>query len=401
MKNSFAKKFVVCALAGVLGFALTACGDSSSAGGDNGSGGNRGGIPDTVETFMELSDYDCGKSQKCVATYLTEYHDMAVCDGDNGWVIGTLIEKMNCDFSSSSAKVTDKVGEPAEGSSSSVESSDSKSSSSVKSGDSSSSSSADKLESSSSKGDVPKSYAEAKVMPSGTYDCSKYNCFTTEYLNQEFLEAGKYGEILDERDGQVYKTVQIGEQIWMAENMNFDYNYNDFHGENFGSKCYKNSADSCAKYGRLYTWAGAMDSVKTGCGRGWKCAADTGRVQGVCPNGWHLPDTAEWNVLIDAVGGVSTAGTMLKTTEGWQIDAYRSMDVIGTDAFGFSALPSGAKETGGYFYYAGQYSHFWSSSEYMGDNAYIMKMTYYTALATWSYRTKYFGHAVRCIKDSE
>ena len=88
-------------------FALSACDDSSSAGGDNGSGGNRGGIPDTVETFMELSDYDCGKSQKCVATYLTEYHDMAVCDGNNGWVIGTLIEKMDCDFSSSSAKSSD------------------------------------------------------------------------------------------------------------------------------------------------------------------------------------------------------------------------------------------------------------------------------------------------------
>ena len=85
MKNTFSRKFTVCALAGVLGFALSACDDSSSAGGDNGSGGNRGGIPDTVETFMELSDYDCGKSQKCVATYLTEYHNMAVCDGDNGY----------------------------------------------------------------------------------------------------------------------------------------------------------------------------------------------------------------------------------------------------------------------------------------------------------------------------
>ena len=58
--------------------ALSACDDSSSAGGDNGSGGNRGEIPDTVETFMELSDYDCGKSEKCVATYLTEYHNMAL-----------------------------------------------------------------------------------------------------------------------------------------------------------------------------------------------------------------------------------------------------------------------------------------------------------------------------------
>ena len=239
MKNTFAKMFTVCALAGVLGFALTACDDSSSAGGDNGSGGNRGGIPDTVETFMELSDYDCGKSQKCVATYLTEYHDMAVCDGDNGWVIGTLIEKMDCDFSSSSDKSSDsKSNDPAEATDKSSDSKDNpssagtstKSSNSNTSGnDAKSSSSAGKEVSSSSKGEVPKSYAEAKVMPSGTYACSKYKCFTTEYLNQDFLEAGKYGEILDERDGQVYKTIEICDeenencQIWMAQNLNYAY----------------------------------------------------------------------------------------------------------------------------------------------------------------------------------
>ena len=220
----FMKKFILL----LAFFALSACDDSSSAGGDNGSGGNRGGIPDTVETFMELSDYDCGKSQKCVATYLTEYHDMAVCDGDNGWVIGTLIEKMDCDFSSSSDKSSDsKSNDPAEVTDDSSDSKDNPSSAgtSTKSSNSNSSgngtkssnSSASKVESSFSKGEVPKSYAEAKVMPSGTYDCTKYKCVTTEYLNQEFLETGKYGEILDERDGQVYKTAQIGEQIWMAQ----------------------------------------------------------------------------------------------------------------------------------------------------------------------------------------
>ena len=153
-------------------FALSACDDSSSAGGEGGSGGNRGGIPDTVETFMELSDYDCGKSQKCVATYLTEYHNMAVCDGNNGWVIGTLIEKMDCDFSSSSAKSSDsKSNDPAEVTDDSSDSKDSPSSAgtSTKSSNSSSSS----------------------VTPSDVEESSKT---AWDYLNPDI----NYGEFTDE-----------------------------------------------------------------------------------------------------------------------------------------------------------------------------------------------------------
>ena len=393
--------FTVCALAGVLGFALTACDDSSSAGGDNGSGGNRGEIPDTVETFMELSDYDCGKSQKCVATYLTEYHDMAVCDGNNGWVIGTLIEKMDCDFSSSSAKVTDKVSEPAEGSSSSVESSDSKSSSSVKSGDSSSSSSAGKVESSSSIGDVSKSYAETKVMPSGTFDCSKYNCFTTENLNQEFLEAGKYGEILDERNGQVYKTIQIGTQTWMAENLNYDPGQGGSGSSAYDwSWCYDDDPSNCAKYGRLYTWAAAMDSATTYCGFGKSCTA-THPVQGICPSGWHLPDTTDWHDLIVAAGGQYSAGAKLKSTSGWENDGWGN-DGNGTDAFGFSALPSGYRSRGGDYHTAGGYAYIWSSFEYItGLVAYEMGLRCTVATAYVERGSEDSGYAVRCLKDSE
>jgi hypothetical protein len=70
--------------------------------------------------------------------------------------------------------------------------------------------------SSSSNEQTEPSNEQTEIMPSGTYDCSKYKCFTTEFLNQDLLEAGKYGEILDKRDGQVYKTTQIGNQIWIG-----------------------------------------------------------------------------------------------------------------------------------------------------------------------------------------
>ena len=142
--------------------------------------------------------------------------------------------------SSSSEKRGKSSSSVIESSSSSVKSESTEKSSSSEKLSEISSGSADEVESSSSGSDVPQSYAEAKVMPSGTYDCSKYSCFTTEYLNQEFLESGKYGEILDERDGQVYKTVQIGEQVWMAQNLNY-YDSTSLSVKN-KSWCYNDSA---------------------------------------------------------------------------------------------------------------------------------------------------------------
>ncbi|WP_297701189.1 fibrobacter succinogenes major paralogous domain-containing protein [uncultured Fibrobacter sp.] len=376
-------------------FVLSACDDSSSASGDNGSGGNRGGIPDTVETFMELSDYDCGKSQKCVATYLTEYHDMAVCDGNNGWVIGTLIEKMDCDFSSSSVNSSDSKDSP----SSAGTSTKSSNSNSSGNGTKSSNSSASKVESSFSKGEVPKSYAEAKVMPSGTYDCTKYKCVTTEYLNQEFLETGKYGEILDERDGQVYKTAQIGEQIWMAQNLNYADSIKtpSLLERNW---CYEYNEEKCAYGGRLYTWAAAIDSIAlydsgngVDCGRKKTCSLPS-KVQGLCPMGWHLPDTTEWNVLIDEVGETDDAGKALKSQTGWTNNRN------GTDAYGFAALPVGSRPTDG-FVNAGDYTDFWSSSEIDGYYVYGVDMYYGRPSALMVNRSKVIAVSVRCLKDSD
>ena len=408
------KKFSVLVALSVFCLGLVVgCDDSSSASGDNGSGGNRGGVPDTVETFMELSDYDCGKSQKCVATYLTEYHDMAVCDGDNGWVIGTLIEKMDCDFSSSSAKVIDKVSEPAEGSSSSVEKgqpdSDAKSSDS-KDSPSSAGTSTKSSNSNTSGNDAKSSSSAGKEVSSSSEEMKS----AWDYLNSDI----NYGEFTDERDGQVYKTVKIGGQVWMAENLNYAYTGVPFDNGNYTSDstswCYDNAPANCAKYGRLYTWAAAMDSVGEwstngkGCGLDNTCsvasAGSATLVRGICPKGWHLPSNDEWKDLIVAVDGSiteytssNTAGSKLKSQTGWTA----SSGITNEDAFGFSALPAGYRGNGGDYYSEGNDARFWSSTVSGSYYAYFMELYFYIDSASLYNNSKCNGFSVRCLKDSE
>lgn len=162
---------------------------------------------------------------------------------------------------------------------------------------------------------------------------------STEYLNQELLAAGKYGYLVDTRDSQVYRTIEIGEQTWMAQNLNYAYNQKTSSLDS-SSFCYNNKQDSCAKYGRLYLWSAAMDSAAVfgddgkGCGNGGTCE-NSDRVRGVCPAGWHLPDSSEIEILLSVVGGKNEAGIALKTSSGW----YNSGN--GADSYGFSALPAG------------------------------------------------------------
>jgi len=117
----------------------------------------------------------------------------------------------------------------------------------------------------------------------------------------------------DPRDNKTYKTAKIGEQVWMAENLNYNAN---------GSWCYDGETENCQRYGRMYNWETA---------------------NAVCPNGWHLPTNAEWDKLIRFVDGTNgtespyyskTAGKDLKATSGWE-------KTNGTDKHGFTALPGG------------------------------------------------------------
>ena len=226
-----------------------------------------------------------------------------------------------------------------------------------------------------------------------------------DYLNPDI----NYGEFTDERDGQVYKTVKIGDQVWMAQNLNyayidvpynFPYNYNDYTSDST-SWCYDNNPANCAKYGRLYTWAAAMDSVGEwstngkGCGYGKTCSP-TYPVRGICPKGWHLPPySSEFSTLFDAVGGKSTAGTKLKSVSGWS-------NGNGTDAYGFSALPAGYRSGSGLFSSSNDVAFFWGAAEdIQGDGSAYYMILNSNKYPDFSYLPKYAALSIRCIKDSE
>lgn len=142
----------------------------------------------------------------------------------------------------------------------------------------------------------------------------------------------------DARDGKSYKTVTIGTQVWMAENLNIDYQVN---GVSYGSYCYYNKDANCDTYGRLYTWGAAMDSAGIyssdgkGCGNENECTPAK-RVRGVCPEGWHLPNDKEWDTLLTYAGRDSNKSfASLKASSGWEEKCN------GTDSLGFSAKPAG------------------------------------------------------------
>ncbi len=201
------------------------------------------------------------------------------------------------------------------------------------------------------------------------------------------------GTLTDSRDGQTYRTVKIGDQVWMAENLNFVTD---------NSWCYNDESDNCAKYGRLYTWAAAVGRDEDECGYEHTCGLGSGDIRGACPKGWHLPSQAEWEALIVAVDGSiteytssNTAGSKLKSVTGWYDDGN------GEDTFGFSALPAGYRNNyGGNFGYGGLGVYFWSSTEDDSDHACSMFLDHdYDNADLGDYGSKYDGFSVRCLKD--
>jgi len=168
----------------------------------------------------------------------------------------------------------------------------------------------------------------------------------------------------DSRDGKTYRKVTIGEQTWMAQNLNYDVIDNSW--------CYNNSVDNCNKYGRLYTWNAATTA---------------------CPAGWKLPDTADWNRLVTAVGG-SMAGTKLTAKSGWDYNGG------GTDDYGFSALPGGYRNSDGSFGNAGNIGNWWTAAEYDdGDRAYHRFTKGRGDGVTGGYSGKSEAFSARCVED--
>jgi len=186
-------------------------------------------------------------------------------------------------------------------------------------------------------------------------------------------EEAQQGSFTDSRDGKKYKTVKIGSQVWMAENLNYEAN---------GSKCYENNSSNCQKYGRLYNWHIALNS---------------------CPSGWHLPSNDEWDELYRFADGTSgteshyeskTAGKLLKATNGWDNDSS------GTDEFGFAALPGGYGRPGGYFNLAGIFANWWSASESSDIYAYYRTILKYDDDGAYlDDNEKDLLFNVRCVRD--
>jgi uncharacterized protein (TIGR02145 family) len=167
----------------------------------------------------------------------------------------------------------------------------------------------------------------------------------------------------DKRDGQTYKIVKIGKQTWMAQNLNYQ--------TKSGSWCYKDSVSYCKQYGRLYDWKTATT---------------------VCPKGWRLPSSEDWNRLV-----ATADGKMLKSKSGWNnLDDDESGN--GTDNYGFSALPGGYRYYGGDFRYAGNYSGWWTATEYISVSAYFRYMYYYYDYVGEDDVIKNLGFSVRCVK---
>jgi uncharacterized protein (TIGR02145 family) len=191
-----------------------------------------------------------------------------------------------------------------------------------------------------------------------------------------------YGTLTDTRDGQVYKTVQIGSQVWMAENLNYRQTTGKI--DTIGI-CYDREVDSCAKYGRLYRWtevmAGALSSKTVPSG-----------VQGICPQGWHVPSDTEW-VLLQAAADPSGAmdAIKLKSSNGWKPHFEKSGD--GTDDFGFRALPAGAFDD-----YrgveGGNHGHWWTATVGIERT-----MAVYDSNVNGANSPTYSQLSLRCVKD--
>ena len=188
-------------------------------------------------------------------------------------------------------------------------------------------------------------------------------------------DAGLYFK--DNRDNHIYKAVKIGNQFWMAENLNF---------ETDDSWCYRDSSAYCENRGRLYTWQSAKKS---------------------CLEGWRLPSNDDWATLQEYVGCPyrkrSCAGYRLKKSTGWQ----RAVDTpVGSDEFGFSGVPGGMRFSDGRFADLNEHSYLWSATEADSVRSYVWDLWYNSSGFYASYEqemgkdgNKNNAFSVRCVKN--
>lgn len=225
-------------------------------------------------------------------------------------------------------------------------------------------------------------------------------------VNKGSVYDDETGILTDERDGNEYRTTEIGDQIWMAQNLRYAYLQPTYQLDS-SSFCHDHVASNCKTYGRYYLWSAAMDSAGIfskdgeGCGYKWKNCSPKQYTRGVCPEGWHIPSAEEWNTLIEFVGGSLFGGRDLKSKGGWS--GKRSS----TDKYGFSALPVRDYKTdpegrSASFASYGYQANFVSSTVHE-DKKYSYKMTmFYTDDVVEVDRSlNSNAFSVRCLKNPD
>ena len=206
--------------------------------------------------------------------------------------------------------------------------------------------------------------------------------------------------ITDIRDGQIYNTVLIGTQCWMAENLNVGTRINSSQNQTNNAViekyCYDDLESNCDIYGGLYQWDEAMQySTQQG-------------VQGICPPGWHFPTNAEWKALTDYVSSqpeylcnsnTSYIAKALAATTHWLTHTNTCAvgnNLAANNATGFSALPGGGRSPDGSFNGIGEYDTWWSSTEYTNRGR---KLRYFDGSVKLYNYYKTIGFSVRCLRD--
>lgn len=269
-----------------------------------------------------------------------------------------------------------------------------KSSSSVEKDNSSSSSNALTLEDKLGKCEDKGQYEVLYVQDN---EGNLYSCYRGEWMegmlevegpdwgknpeNQSSSSATKIGEVLvDSRDGESYKTVYIGKQHWMAENLRYRADESD--------------TLKAGRYGRYYSWATAMDTTATPC-NSEMCKFARIQRQGVCPNGWHIPSFEEWQIFIDELEKIDSDPLKIIIDE-------KDWGESGNNSTGFTAVPAGIY-SGGDIYRSYQ-AHIWSSS--VAINGIVFpEYAHYLRISEKGVRIetleKFANISVRCIENSE
>ncbi|MFQ3579609.1 MAG: FISUMP domain-containing protein [Bacteroidales bacterium] len=188
-------------------------------------------------------------------------------------------------------------------------------------------------------------------------------CLAVVFTFTSFMSMGqKRDTFTDIRDGQVYSTVKIGQAVWMAQNLNYYVR---------GSWCYNDNDEMCKKFGRLYTWQGAMN------GR------DTEKSQGICPEGWHVPSFDEWQALSD--------------------EYKKSKDLLEGGSSGLNLTLGGGRFPDGKYDFIDKVATFWTSTIDSSNTQFVYTFYAYQDQKNkplYSYSTsKTYGQYIRCVKD--